>query len=206
MKRLLPRVWSWSKLSPPHGYHFNGHLLLLPGLTLCVDPVEPDEEELHTIAEHMQRGPSRIVLTNRNHSRAANLLRERTGAPVAIHRLDAEHARRQGTVVDVDLRPGEGLGPLEVVTVPGKSPGEVALYWAQERLLLVGDALVGNPPGQLGLLREQVLDDPPLLRESVRGLLRLSFDTILCGDGEPVLAGARQALERLVQSFGSLGR
>jgi glyoxylase-like metal-dependent hydrolase (beta-lactamase superfamily II) len=39
--------------------------------------------------------------------------------------------------------------------VPGKSPGEVAFHWPERRILIVGDAVIGNPPGACGFLREE---------------------------------------------------
>jgi hypothetical protein len=67
--------------------------------------------------------------------------------------------------------------------------------------LLVGDAIVGNPPGRCKLLPEKVMDDPPCLRESVRGLLALDFETLLVGDGEPILQSAKERLRELVETF-----
>jgi hypothetical protein len=46
-----------------------------------------------------------------------------------------------------------------------------------------------------------VMDEPARLRESVRQLLALEFDTLLVGDGEPVLQDARQRLRELVDLF-----
>ena len=63
-----------------------------------------------------------------------------------------------------------------------------------------GDA----PPcavGSCSLLRERVLDDPARLRASVRALLELDFDTLLAGDGESILSGAKGKLRDLVQTF-----
>ncbi len=68
-------------------------------------------------------------------------------------------------------------------------------------MLIVGDAVIGNPPGHCGLLRELVMDDPARLRDSVRRLLDLDFDTLLVGDGEPILEGAKARLEELVETF-----
>ena len=109
-------------------------------------------------------GVTKILLTNRNHSRAANVVRTRTGAKTFIHPDDAAHARSQGAEIDGELNVGERIGPLTIVAVPGKSPGEVALHWPERRLLIVGDAVIGNPPGQCGLLREKVMDDPARLK------------------------------------------
>ena len=118
---------------------------------------------------------SRILITNRNHVRAANKIRERTGARAYIHPDDAAYAKGQGAVLDGDLREGEKIGALEVIGVSGKSPGEVALLWPDRNALIVGDAVIGNPPGQLSLLRERVMDDPARLRRSVEQLACARF-------------------------------
>ena len=198
MQEILSDIFTWPWFSESHGYNFNGHLIRHAEGNLCIDPVEPGEEGLDEVA-HL--GVTRILLTNRNHSRAANKVRERTGARTAIHPDDAAHARNQGTVLDDALAVGTTIGPLVVVGAPGKSPGEVALHWSERRLLIVGDAVIGNPPGCCGLLREQVMDDPDRLRQSVRGLLDLDFDTLLVGDGQPILEGAKARLEELVATF-----
>jgi len=198
MREVVSGIFTWPWFSEPHGYNFNGHLVRHPEGNLCVDPVEPTEEDLVELARY---GVSRILLTNRNHSRAANLVRGRTGARTAIHPADAAHARGEGTEIDDELRLGDKIGPFVVVGVPGKSPGEVALHWPERKLLIVGDAVIGKPPGHCGLLPEKVMDDPPRLRASVRALLALDFDTLLVGDGEPILLGAKERLRELVETF-----
>lgn len=198
MREVLSDIFTWPWFSQPHGYNFNGHLVRHAGGNLCIDPVEPTEEVLEKLA---RLGVSRILLTNRNHSRAANRVRARTGAKTTIHPADAAHARTQGTELDDELRVGEKIGPLVVVGVPGKSPGEVALHWPERRILIVGDAVIGNPPAHCGLLPEKVMDDPQRLRASVRGLLALDFDTLLVGDGEPIIQGAKERLKDLVDTF-----
>jgi glyoxylase-like metal-dependent hydrolase (beta-lactamase superfamily II) len=198
METLAADIRTWSWFSTPHGYNFNGLLIDHPQGNICVDPVEASADDLEEI---VRARPTRVLLTNRNHVRAANRLRERTGARVAIHSADAPHALSQSAVIDDELRVGERVGPLMVVAVPGKSPGEVALHWPDRKILIVGDAVIGNPPGRCGLLREQVLDDPARLRESVRNLMTLDFDTLLVGDGVPIMNGARERLRELVAAF-----
>jgi glyoxylase-like metal-dependent hydrolase (beta-lactamase superfamily II) len=198
MRTVVDGIVGWSWPSPPHGYDFNGWLVRHPDGNVCIDPVEPTAEVPAALA---REGVARIVLTNRNHTRRAALIRERTGAPIAIHPADAVLARAQGTTIDAELRVGERIGPFVVVAVPGKSPGEVALHDPARRLLVVGDAVVGNPPGRLSLLREQVMDDPPRLRASVRTLAMLDLDVLLPGDGVPILADASARLRELVATF-----
>lgn len=198
METILGDVLTWSWFSEPHGYNFNSILLRDPRGNICVDPVEPNDQVL---GELVRLGVSRILITNRNHVRAANKIRERTGARAYIHPDDAAYAKGQGAVLDGELREGEKIGTLEVIGVSGKSPGEVALLWPDRNALIVGDAVIGNPPGQLNLLRERVMDDPARLRHSVEQLLSLDFDTILVGDGVSVIGGAKQRLRELVASF-----
>jgi glyoxylase-like metal-dependent hydrolase (beta-lactamase superfamily II) len=198
METILGDVLTWSWFSEPHGYNFNGLLIPSPDGDICIDPVEPNEAVL---SELIRRGVSRILLTNRNHVRAANKVRERTGARCYIHPEDAAYAKGQGAVLDGELHEGEKIGPLEVIGVSGKSPGEVAFLWPARKILIVGDAVVGNPPGQLSLLRERVMDDPARLRRSVQQLLALDFDTILVGDGVSIVGDAKQRLQELVNSF-----
>ena len=198
MRQILPDIYTWRWFSEPHGYDFNGHLIVHPDGNICIDPVAPGDDGL---AEIGRLGVARIVITNRNHSRASNQVRARTGARTAIHPDDAAHAGDQGTELDDRLAVGDVIGPLHVIAAAGKSPGEVALHWPERRILFAGDAVIGNPPGACGLLREKVMDDPALLRASVARLLELDFDTLLVGDGVPILEHAKARLAELVASF-----
>jgi len=198
MREIVQGIVTWASFSEPHGYDFNGYFVRHPGGNLCIDPVEPPAEVLDLFA---REGVGRILLTNRNHVRRANLVRERTGAPVAIHPADASYARGQGAIIDADMHVGERVGPFVVVGVPGKSPGEVAFHCPHRRRLIVGDAVIGNPPGKLSLLREKVMDDPAQLRASLRPLAELDVDVLLTGDGVPILHDARARLRELVASF-----
>jgi len=200
MKEILPGIFTWPWFSERHGYDFNGWLFRHATGNVCVDPVQMPDDVLDGIAKE---GVATIVLTNRNHGRASARVRERTGAKVLMHPADAAHARSEGSVVDGELEPGARVGPFVVVAAAGKSPGEVALHWPERRLLVVGDACVGKPPGALALLPEKVMDDPAALRATLgRIAAEIDFDAILVGDGAPILSGARGALRALVATFG----
>ena len=198
MRNIVSDIFTWSWFSEPHGYNFNGHLVRNPDGNICIDPVELTEDDMDTL---ISEGVARIILTNRNHSRAANRVRTGTGARTVIHVDDADHARSQKTELDDALEVGGTVGPLEVVDASGKSPGEVALLWRDRGILIVGDAIIGNPPGQCGLLPERVIDDPTRLRSSVRKFLDLDFDILLFGDGESILKDAKARLKELVETF-----
>ncbi len=198
MRDIVSDILRWTWFSEPHGYNFNGHLVRDPGGNVCIDPVEPTGDDLAAL---VREGVAWIVLTNRNHSRAANRVRASTGAQTVIHAKDADHARSQETELDDALEVGATIGPLEVVDASGKSPGEVALLWRDRGILIVGDAIIGNPPGQCGLLPERVMDDPARLRTNVRAFLDLDFDTLLVGDGEAILRDAKARVKELVETF-----
>jgi glyoxylase-like metal-dependent hydrolase (beta-lactamase superfamily II) len=205
LREVLPDVWTWPWFSERHGYDFNGYLVRHDSGNLAIDPVEMSEAVLERIAS---LGVARILVTNRNHTRASRRLHERTGAPVAVHPADAAHARAQGTPVHDDLLPGRPVGPFAVIDAHGKSPGEVALHWPERRILVIGDACVGAPPGACRLLPESVIDDASALRSSLTRIAReLDFEALLLADGEPILSGGRAALGALVRTFdGARGR
>ena len=198
MREILSGILTWPWFSARHGYDFNGWLVRHPQGNLCIDPPEMSNEVLEELSAE---GVARVLLTNRNHFRASMRVKERTGALIAIHPADAAFARGKGTTVDDELRPGDRAGPLAVVDAQGKSPGEVALHWPERRILFVGDACVGKPPGECALLPDAVIDDKRALIESLRRLAMLEFDALLVGDGAPVLEAGRSALKRLVASL-----
>lgn len=198
MREIVDDVLTWPWLSEVHGYNFNGHLIRLPEGNVCVDPALLDDDLLEEIADE---GVARVVITNRNHSRAAVRVRARTGAHTAAHPDDAPHIIAEGTEVDETISAGDRIGPLEVVSAAGKSPGEIALYWRARGILIVGDSVIGHPAGECGLLPEAKIDDPARLRDSLRRFLDLDFDTLLVGDGASILTGAKDRLRRLIDSF-----
>jgi glyoxylase-like metal-dependent hydrolase (beta-lactamase superfamily II) len=198
MNEIVPDVLTWSRPSERHGYDFNRYLVRHPQGNLCVDPVEPSEAVLNQIAAI---GATRILLTNRNHTRAANLFCSRVGARTAIHPKDADYAHSQGAQIDDSFDVGERIGPLQVIGIPGKSPGEVGLFWQERNLLIVGDAVIGNPPGRYGLLPEKVIDDPLQLKQSLQAMLALDFDTLLMGDGSSIVSHGKDRLKELLASF-----
>lgn len=182
MNEILPDIFRWSWRSPRHGYDFNGYLVALSNGNVCIDPADMTDEALEDLAK---RGLMCIVLTNRNHVRACEKVRQRTGAPVFIHPADAAEAKRLGATADEYLEVGQSIGPLVVHSAAGKSPGEICLHWPQRKALFIGDACIGNPPGKCCLLPEAVMEDPAALRRSLRRIVsEIDFDALLVGDGE----------------------
>ena len=69
----------------------------------------------------------------------------------------------------------------------------------QISVVLLGDALIGHPPGQLRFVPEHKLDNPAQFEESLRKLLTLEFKILLLCDGHSVLEGARRKVEEFLR-------
>jgi glyoxylase-like metal-dependent hydrolase (beta-lactamase superfamily II) len=88
----------------------------------------------------------------------------------------------------------------KIVPVPGKSPGEIALHLPRSGALIVGDLVIGVPPGELSTYPEEVIDDRAELRRSAARLLHYDFDALLLCDGQPLPSGGKRKLREFVET------
>lgn len=191
MREILEGIWTWSVFSDAKQLDFNGYYLRPAGQAVLIDPPPLAPDDLDAVTR--LGAPARIVLTNKDHRRAAPDAHQRFGAAIAIHIADKPLV---DCAVDETFRDGEILaGVLRVVHVPdAKSPGECALYWPQRKILFVGDALIGAPVGCLSLLPAEKFADVAKARAGLRRLAALEVETVLVGDGQSLLTGAAAAL------------
>jgi glyoxylase-like metal-dependent hydrolase (beta-lactamase superfamily II) len=198
MREVVPDVQMWSVPVPDRGYDFNGFAVATEDGTVLVDPPEPVEDGWGAI--DMLAPFAGLWITNRNHSRAAAAFRERYGLKVAVHEADAD---RLEAGADVTVHGDERLpGDIRLIHVPGKSPGEIAFHVPRARALIVGDVVIGDPPGELSTYPEKVIDDMEELHRSAAKLLEYDFDALLLCDGEPILSGGKQKLREFVAGAG----
>ena len=190
MIRLADGVFSWSWFSPEKRFNFNGHILATPKGTVMIDPVVLAPEDLEYLAAAGLK-PDTLVITNRHHLRAREDVLARWGIPVALHQAEVALA---DVPADLVVKDGDDILGLRVVHLPGKTPGEIALHWPERRVLLLGDALIA-PYGRVKTVPEDKMADPALLRRSLARLKALDFDALLVGDGDPILSGAKAAVE-----------
>jgi glyoxylase-like metal-dependent hydrolase (beta-lactamase superfamily II) len=195
MREIVPDVQIWSVFQPDKGYAFNGYAIATEDGTVVIDPPEPTEDGWDTI--DLLEPFAGVWLTNRNHSRAAAAFRERYGTTVYAHEADAE---RLDAGADQTVRGGERLpGEIELIHVPGKSPGEIAFHLPRSRALVVGDVVIGLPVGELSTYPDKVIDDKEELLRSAARLLDYDFDALLVCDGEPLTSGAKEKLRAFVE-------
>lgn len=179
---------------PDMGYAFNGYAVHTEEGTVLIDPPEPAEEGWGAI--DLLEPFAGVWITNRNHSRAAATFRERYGTTVYAHEADADRleAGADSTVHGDERLPGE----IQLIHVPGKSPGEIAFHLPRSRALIVGDVVIGVPAGELSTYPEKVIDDMEELHRSAAHLLEHDFEALLLCDGEPLPAGGKQKLQEFV--------
>jgi glyoxylase-like metal-dependent hydrolase (beta-lactamase superfamily II) len=196
MREIVPDVQTWSVFMDDRGYTFNGFAVATEGGTVLIDPPEPLEEGWGAVD---LLGPfAGVWITNRNHSRAAATFRERYGTTVYVHEADAD---RLEAGADATVRGDERLpGDIEIVRVPGKSPGEIAFHVPRSRAVIVGDVVIGVPAGELSTYPEKVIDDMAELHRSAAKLLDYDFDALLLCDGESIPTGGKDKLAAFVES------
>src|SRR5260370_28230179 len=98
MKEILPGIFTWPWFSERHGYDFNGWFVREGAL--AIDPVEMPDAVLDELAGF---GLQRIVVTNRNHFRAAAKLEARTAARAAVPPAHAAFVRKSPANVHAHL-------------------------------------------------------------------------------------------------------
>src|ERR1700740_958946 len=175
MRQIIPGIFTWSWLSPRHGYNFNGYAFKSNDGLVVIDPVTMDTSDLGLL---QKLGTSaHIVLTNKDHERMAYELRDRFGAKIYINERDSSLIK---SPADHTFGDGETLpGNLKTIRVPdGKSPGETALLLSQGKgILFIGDAIIGWPKGEFSLLPTTIYKEPQKAKEGIKVLLGYNFDT-----------------------------
>ena len=198
MKQLLPGIWQWSWFSEEKQLDFNGLFLTIGEHKILVDPPPMTGDASSLI---LRNGPvDYIIVTNRDHAREAVKYQGEFRCQLHVPEADASQMDLKPTKTFKD---GELLtGGIWVIQLKDqKSPGESALFIQQGKgVLIVGDALIGKPAGSVNLLAAEKYADVGKAREGLRRLLKYNFESLLVGDGVSILIGAKQAVERSLQS------
>lgn len=196
MKQLLPGIWQWSWFSDEKQLDFNGLFLVVGEHKIVVDPPPMTDEARSFIRRN---GPvDYLVVTNRDHVREAAACQAEFECRLFVPEADAAHIdlTPTNTYKDGELLPG---GVWVIQLKDQKSPGESALFIQQGRgLLIVGDALIGKPAGNVSLLPAEKYADAGKAKEGLRRLLKYEFDSLLVGDGASIMTGGKAAVERVL--------
>ena len=196
MNEIVKDVYIWSVFSEEKKLNFNGYFIPtqhpLFGNVVIDPPLVSDLDlaQMETLGSVQQ-----ILITNRNHIRWSRELREKFNTEIRINSADAQS---EDMISDHNFGDGDMLaGFLKAVVIPdNKSPGETALYWEEKKILFLGDALIGKPPGDVSLLPPEKYADIEKARAGIQVLDDLNFDSLLMGDGDPIVTGGKKAIER----------
>ena len=169
---------------------------------VLIDPLVPPEDRerfLDALDRDVERAgrPVAIVLTCPWHARSASELADRYGGDVSQHGEDTR-------------RPLEGARQFElgdtlaggIEAFDAHFHGE-ALLWIPVHGTLVAGDMLSVAHGRLRVAPEEWLapeEQGGQMRTSLAYLLELPVERALVGHGEPVLAGAREALERALHT------
>ena len=196
MDEILKDVYTWSVYSEEKKLNFNGHFIVsqhpLFG-NVIIDPPQANDSDL----EQMESlgFVQHIIITNRDHIRRSEEFQQKFGADIQINTNDIT-----GSAIFSDRNFNHGdmiAGFLQAVVIPdNKSPGETALFWADRKILFLGDALIGKPPGIVTLLPEEKYDDIVKAKAGIRILQNLNFKHLLLGDGESILRKGKEVVSK----------
>ena len=188
---VTPALFAWQAFDPAVKCDLSSCALDGAEGLIFIDPIALDEAALGRLL--FGRKPRAILLTNGNHARAAGALRDRLGVKV-LASADASGLEiiPDETLVEGQIAPGE----MEVITLPGAGPGEIALVG--RGVACVGDALIHLPPEGLRFLPDKYCANPEQMRHSLRKLLSCEFQVMTFAHGAPLVGTARRQLEQLL--------
>lgn len=191
---VVADVAMWWRWQADRGVNFNSWLVTGDDGAFIVDPLEPDDP---VVFERCRAADVRaIVITNRDHERAAARFSRELGAPVFAPAADAG---QMSVAVDRTIADGDDVFGWRVLTLDGyKTPGESVLFSPRRRAAISGDAFWGAPAGALRLMPDEKLADPSRALLSARRMRALELEHLLVGDGMPVFGGAHRALGALI--------
>jgi glyoxylase-like metal-dependent hydrolase (beta-lactamase superfamily II) len=169
----------------------------MSGGTYFIDPIPLVSEALdELIGSNCVAG---IIITNSNHHRASAKFAEKFSVPL-FGRTEAfpnKAARELKRVTDED----EICEGLRAIGIEGAGDGEIALHYAPDGgTFIIGDALINFEPYGFMFLPAKYCSNQKQMRRSLRKLLAYKAERILFAHGTPILSGAGERLERLLDS------
>ncbi len=198
MKSLhRPDLYAWSIFDEARNVDFHGLCWVREEGNVLIDPLPMTPHDQAHLAE--VGGVDHIVITNSDHTRDVEALKERWGATVYGPRAEMGAFRADKWVGDGDeIVPGLGVIELN----GSKTPGELALL-LQGTTLITGDLVRAHRAGALMMLPAAKLTDPALAASSIRRLASMpGIEAVLVGDGWQVFSGGALLLQALAGRLG----
>lgn len=201
MREILDGVFHWSRFHERIRQQVHSTYLAATVPPVLIDPMAADVDP----AWFEGREPRHVYLTNRHHFRGTAGWTETFGCDVRCHHAGLHEFDGGGFEVD-GFDDGDQLpGGIRAHEIGALCPEETALHVPLHGgILALGDAVIRDGEA-LAFVPDQLMGDDPDsvkrgLRESLRRLPELDFDTLVMAHGEPWVGGAREALRRFVEA------
>jgi len=181
-----------------------------------IDPSQGSTTSILKVAqtEHLQIKKKFLTHSHWDHIADVHELKEKTGALLFVHALDAPNVIKPGTDGLPLYFPIRGAQPdgyleeeksidlghlhIDIIHTPGHSPGCVCLYFKAQKVLISGDTLFRGSMGRLDLSTGQ----PSLMWDSLHKLAMLPPDTrVIPGHGGETTIGRESWLSRAKETF-----
>jgi hypothetical protein len=195
--QITPSLFTWQAYDGSvKADLFSSAIVTTRGIFL-VDPIPLEREALDDLAG--SGGVAGIVVTNGNHLRAATHYSAKFSRPI----FAAPAAFSDTSLVFRHVADGDKIGDeLRVIEIEGAGIGEIALYHgAVDGTLIVGDALINFEPYGFTFLPRKYCSDEKEMRRSLRKLLAYEAGKMLFAHGLPILSGASDRLQGLLDSI-----
>jgi glyoxylase-like metal-dependent hydrolase (beta-lactamase superfamily II) len=162
-----------------------------------VDPITLQSEALDELTG--SGSVEGIIVTNCNHQRSSAKFAEQFSAPLFARREtfpETTPHEFQRVTDGEEIRDG-----LRVIGIEGAAEGEIALHYAPDGgTFIVGDALINFEPYGFTFLPSKYCSNEKEMRRSLRKLLNYQAERILFAHGTPILSGASERLQALLDS------
>jgi len=131
-----------------------------------------------------------VILTHWHPDHSGSISEVLTAAPAAAGYIgSADLANVDASRPLQPVGDGDTVFGLRIVGSPGHTIGHVSVLDEAGGILVAGDAL-GTPDGPLMGSNPQFTEDAAAAKATIVKLGKLTFETLLVGHGEPILAGA----------------
>jgi glyoxylase-like metal-dependent hydrolase (beta-lactamase superfamily II) len=190
---ITPTLFHWSLFDPKVKCDLTSHAWQSEQGLVFFDPTPLAECALAELTE--DRYPYAIFLTNSNHARSAEWYKKQFSIPVITSKSSIKELE-----ITPDYTLDDFLTPKSIQSIPldGGPTGETAYYIHEEKILILGDALIHLPQTGLAFLPDKYCIDPNQLRVSTQSLLLTSPRFICFAHGSPIVHQAESRLHSLL--------